>query len=128
MGYSVKIVADDMHPFNVRVKKIGAFPSFERPRVLWVSLEKNVEIVRKIVHNLEDELQKLGFHKEKRKFSPHLTIGRVKSALNRQFTEAVQNYHFEGGEIPINEIVVMKSDLKPTGAIYTPLKKIKLSQ
>ncbi len=120
-------IAKDTPAFTTHVKNLGAFPNFRRPRVLWVGVENALEQFREIARNIENELSSLGFTKENRKFTPHLTIGRVKSLPSKQFIEKVKNYDFVGGEIHVREIVVMKSDLRPTGAVYTPLKKIELT-
>ncbi|MFQ5772666.1 MAG: RNA 2',3'-cyclic phosphodiesterase, partial [bacterium] len=122
----IESVAKEMHPFAFIVKDLGAFPNFRRARILWVGVENATEECAQISQNLETGLSNLGFRKEGRKFSPHLTIARVKAPLSKQFIDRIQNYDFEGGATQVKEIILMKSDLRPTGAIYMPLKKIKL--
>jgi 2'-5' RNA ligase len=76
---------------------------------------------------IEEELYKLGFPKEDRKFSPHLTIGRAKSPKNMEkLVELIEKTDFKTEEVTVTEVVVMKSQLHPLGAIYTPMKKINL--
>jgi 2'-5' RNA ligase len=77
---------------------------------------------------IEQEMEKIGFPKEKRKYSAHFTIGRVKSPKNiEKLMELVSSSDFQTEEIEVNEVVVMRSQLDPGGAIYTPLKKIPLT-
>ena len=116
-----------IQPFELSVKGLGAFPNLRRARVIWVGLENPSAELETLAQTLEGELTNLGFPSERRKFNPHLTIGRVKSSLNRQFIETLKSFHFESGQALVDEIILMKSDLKPTGALYTPLQRVPLS-
>ena len=113
--------------FKLRLKGMGAFPDFRRPRVIWIGAEKGEEELSCLAERVEEEMEKIGFPKENRKFSAHFTIGRVKSPKNiENLTELVKSSDFSTDEIEVNEVVVMRSQLHPAGAIYTPLKKIQL--
>lgn len=126
IAQTLQEVASEFQPFRCPVKNVGAFPNPRRPRVVWIGIEDTEDTLVKLAENSDDALNSLGFSKENRKFKPHLTIGRVKSAVSRKFTESIQNIAFQSDAIEIKEMVIMRSDLKPTGAIYTPLNKIKL--
>lgn len=117
--------ASQFQTFKCPIKNVGAFPNPRRPRVVWVGMEDTDGTLVRLAQNVDDALNSLGFSKENRKFKPHLTIGRVKAAVSRAFTESIQNTEFQSDPIEISEIVIMRSDLKPTGAVYTPLNKIK---
>lgn len=123
---AVERAVGSFNSFILSVKNIGAFPNLRRPRVFWVGIENPPVQLTQIFEKIEDELNQIGFPKETRKFSPHLTIGRVRSPISDGFIEKFKKETFEGGKVRVEEIVVMKSDLKPTGAVYTPLKKVKL--
>jgi len=113
--------------FKMNLKGMGAFPDFRRPRVIWVGAGKGGEELSDMATKIEEETEKIDYPKEKRKFSPHFTIGRVKSPKNiEKLMELVKSTDFETEDIKVNEVTVMKSQLHPTGAIYTPLKKIPL--
>jgi len=113
--------------FKMNLKGMGAFPDFRRPRVIWIGTGKGGEELSDMANKIEDEMEKIGYPKEKRKFSPHFTIGRVKSPKNiEKLVELVKSADFETEDIEVNEVTVMKSQLHPAGAIYTPLKKIPL--
>ena len=114
--------------FTINITGAGAFPNFRSPNVLWFGIEDSEELKR-LYNNIEDAISLLGFKKEGRKFSPHLTIGRVKdkngieSAL-KEFA-AFKDRRF--GSIEISEVVLMQSILKPSGAEYSRLAIFKLS-
>ncbi len=113
--------------FALALKDLGCFPNLRRPRVIWIGVEKGKEELSEIARKIEEEMANIGFPKEKREFSPHLTIGRVKSPKNiEKLTEHIKTVNFQTEEIEVKEVVVMKSQLNPAGAIYTPLKKILL--
>ncbi len=113
--------------FAMNLKSMGAFPDFKRPRVIWIGSGSGEEELSYLAGKVEDEMEKIGFPKEGRKFSAHFTIGRVKSPKNMEkLMELVKSSDFVTDEIEVNEVVVMRSQLHPAGAIYTPLKKIPL--
>jgi len=114
--------------FTMSLKGLGAFPDVRRPRVIWVGSGSGEKELSYLANRVEEEMEKIGFPKEDRKFSAHFTIGRVKSPKNvEKLMELVKLSNFQTEEIEVNEVVVMKSQLHPAGAIYTPLKKITLA-
>lgn len=123
---AVERIAGQCTSFPIAVLGQGGFPSLRRPRVLWVGIKEGGSLVQSMAKILEDEMQKIGFARENRDFNPHLTIGRVKSQAHiEQVTRLMESDQFNGGTFTAQEIVIMKSDLKSTGAVYTPLKKIR---
>jgi len=114
--------------FQVNLQGLGGFPNLKRPRVIWIGVEKGKEILAELYPKVEEQFFKIGFAKENRDFTPHLTIGRVKfpKSLESLATE-INKTSFETQEFEVQEVVVMKSTLHPAGSIYTPLKKVLLS-
>ena len=113
--------------FNINIRGAGAFPNFKYPNVLWIGIDESEEL-RKLYEDIEESMSDLGFEKEDRKFSPHLTIGRVK---DRKGTEPVIKglYAFKDtfwGSIEVNEVLLMQSILKTTGAEYSKIAGFKL--
>jgi len=105
---------------------IGGFPSVDRPRVIWIGAEQN-EFLMKLQENIESVCTELGFDKEDRVFHPHITLGRVKG--NRKLsrlTETVKSLTFEPIQALCSEVLLIKSDLKPSGSVYTTLKSFPL--
>jgi 2'-5' RNA ligase len=113
--------------FKLSLKDLGCFPNMRKPRVVWIGVEKGKEELSIMAGKIEQEMENIGYPKENRGFSPHLTIGRVKSSKNiEKLAEQIKKTSFQTEEIEIKEVVVMKSQLNPAGAVYTPLKKIPL--
>jgi 2'-5' RNA ligase len=114
-------------PFYIKIADVGCFPSEKHPRVIWIGMEGADEL-KEIQKDVDAEISTFGFAPDDRPFSPHLTIGRVRSARN--LTELMK--YFEGfkaadfGTIAIRDIHIMKSDLKPAGAEYSSLAEIPL--
>ena len=124
---AVERAARGIAPFEVEIGGTGCFPSPRSPRVLWVGLPDVPEALRQLYSNLESELEREGFPLEKRRFSPHLTIGRIREQHNATaVAEALIASGFEPEAFKANEVIVMRSDLKPTGSIYTRQAIIKL--
>ncbi len=124
---AVKSAAEGIEPFLIEIAGVGAFPNFKRPAVYWVGIEESSGALLKMQQNIENELQKMGFAKERRTFSPHLTIGRVKSQEGlKEINKTLQQAQLPRMTLIANEIIVMKSVLQPGGAHHTPLSVVKL--
>ena len=121
-------IAKDYPSFRLSLKGMGSFPPGTRhPRVIWIGIEMN-EPLQNIQTRLENELHKIRFPKEKRKFHPHLTLGRVKGTQNLGTVMESLDQHKEAhfGRMTVNTITFFKSTLKPTGAEYTILSEFYL--
>lgn len=125
---AVERAAAEINRFNLEVGGVGCFPSPRNPRVLWIGFGDVPDALEHLVANLEDELAREGFAREKRKFSPHLTIGRIRAPKNAaQLAEALIESGFNPETFEATEVIAMRSDLKPTGSIYTPQAVVKLA-
>ena len=114
-------------PFEINLSQLGTFPNLRRPRVVWIGVDSGKEKLIELQKNVEESISQLGFPKENRKFSPHLTIGRVKSPRGVEaLADAIKATSFESESFGVNEVVVMESTLTPEGPIYTPLRRIGL--
>ncbi|MFC1726821.1 RNA 2',3'-cyclic phosphodiesterase, partial [candidate division KSB1 bacterium] len=115
---------ENVSPFEIEVKGEGCFPNVNRPRVVWVGVDKGKDIISETVLKIENECSKLGFDRENRPYRPHLTVGRVKKIIKS--TEDLRRFFYDNpfrSEIfNANEIILMKSDLKPEGPVYTPIE------
>ncbi len=114
--------------FFLKVRGVGAFPHLKNPRVIWMGLIDEKEILTHFQKQLEGELEKIGFESEERAFHPHLTLGRTKSGKGREELISRMEKHKEEefGDFQIERIVLFKSDLRPTGPIYTSLRELRL--
>jgi 2'-5' RNA ligase len=124
----LKKVTAKISAFVINVKDIGVFPNMSRPRVIWVGVESSGRTLDILHKETESSLKKIGFEPEERKFSAHLTLGRVKSLKDkRQLTEQIEKLKgCEVGSFRVENLFLFKSDLRPTGAVYTKLETFNL--
>jgi len=127
----IKAIEGPIHKtavFSIALKGMGVFPHLRNPRVIWMGLLDDKGFLAPLKNRLEKDLEGIGFESEARAFQPHLTLGRVNSSrgkdelLNRM--EKYQETDFGGFDI--EEVILFKSNLRPTGPIYTPLREVKL--
>lgn len=115
------------HSIQLKTSSPGAFPSLHRPRVLWLGLEADKQL-RPLQLAVEQACAELGFSPEEKHFHPHLTVGRVKEiepgcGLTERFArEQVPPISWQA-----NEVLIMSSDLRPSGAVYNVLGTARLS-
>jgi 2'-5' RNA ligase len=118
----------DTSPFSIKVRGIGAFPNLRNPRVIWMGLADGREVLISLQKQIEAQLEKIGFEPEDRPFHPHLTLGRMKSSRRKEELAGKMERHKEEefGDLKVERVVLFKSDLRPSGPIYTPLGDVKL--
>ncbi len=121
---SIEEPVRDTLPFSIKVRGVGGFPSLKNPRVVWMGLEHGRESLLSFQKQLEERLQKIGFEPEDRPFQPHLTLGRMKSSRGKEeLVKGMEKYREEEfGVFQVERVALFKSDLRPTGPIYTLLK------
>ena len=118
-------------PFDIVVGGLGAFPSAERPRVVWVGTSAGGPVLVELSARLDGELERVGFAKEARPFVPHLTLARTKT---RQAEQAAVRGLAKVGEvgdvarIRVDRFVLMQSQLSPKGATYTVVESFPLAE
>lgn len=111
------------HSFEISAGGLGAFPKIHQPRVIWIGLEVPPELIA-IQHSLELETARVGYPREERPFSPHLTLGRVSRNVSVVETQAIARA-LEAtkvgflGVTRVMAINLFRSDLNPNGAVYT---------
>jgi len=114
--------------FDLTFQGIGAFPNRESPRTIWVGCREGSKELGQLAERINEGLIPLGFPKEARKFSPHLTIGRVKKADIRSplmsLPEEQQNRLL--GSCSVSEVQIFSSELTRRGPIYDELAAIPL--
>jgi RNA 2',3'-cyclic 3'-phosphodiesterase len=114
-------------PFTIQLQGTGVFPNRDYLKVLWVGIQAGEEM-ETIGSRIEEACAELGFKKERRAFSPHLTIGRVRTARNKlQLLEVVDKYKdtlFATEEV--KAVVLKRSVLSPKGPTYSTLISVPL--
>lgn len=109
-------------PFKMGITRFGGFPNLENPRVLFVALSLNDELAS-LKNDIDRDLVALGFKEDARRFTPHITVGRVKKRFGIKSPIAIA----EKIAFDISEIGLIKSELNPKGSVYTPLKVFDLA-
>lgn len=124
-----QLAAGGLPEFNVTVEGAGCFPNPRRPRVLWIGVGLGRDEVVAVHDALEGPLLDLGcYRREERKFTPHITLGRVKGerAAGDLGPALTRHRAWSAGELAVTEIHVMGSRLTPHGPEYTVLGRAKL--
>ncbi len=115
-------------PFDLCIGGVGAFPNTKKPQIIWIGAKSGSETLAKLAASIEDELCRLGFERERKRFSAHITIGRARSSKGfEDLSRAIQKAgELDFGIQRVESAAIMTSDLRPTGPIYTAVKEIKL--
>ncbi len=116
-------------PFELAARGVGCFPNARRPNNVWVALEGEIARAALLAQRIETECAAVGFARDERGFTPHLTLGRVKrDASNGQraaLGELIKKFSPETyGNIHARAVFLIASDLQPRGPVYTILSKV----
>ncbi len=129
---AMEAAAQDRRSFTLSLGEPGVFPARGAPRVLWVGLSGDMDLLKAFQLALEDSFEELGFERDRRGFNPHLTIGRLgdrvpgrerRRAADVLLASAVSNEE----RIPVDSVSLMRSRLTPDGAVYTRLASVSLT-
>ena len=114
---------------NLSLQGMGVFPGIKRPRVLWTGLGGDTEQLRSLFVALEAGLEGLGFSRERRGFKAHITLARIRKKVDsRRLLQAIEDVgRFTPQSFVARRVVLFRSDLRPTGAVYTPLTETMLA-
>lgn len=124
---ALEAAVEGTEPFSLVLKGTGAFPRERSPRVLWIGVE-GAEPLEGVARRLDPLLEDLGFPREKRPFSAHLTVARVKEGKGRETIRHLLAAHRETafGEERVDAVRVKRSELRPTGAVYSDVATVPL--
>jgi RNA 2',3'-cyclic 3'-phosphodiesterase len=124
--------ASGLDAIELELDRLGVFPNAVAPRVIWVGLKGMLEALETLNSQLETQARAVGFRAEIRPFTPHLTLGRVnrlrapdKQKLSQLIKETALN---AVGPFTLDHVSLIKSELKPTGAVYTRLLSAPLNE
>lgn len=107
-------------PFRLTMGEIGAFPGLDRPRVIYYGIEEGFPGLRDLAGLIEDECEKIGFEREKKRFRAHLTLARVKQLPADDVLAALRDFPPLGPDafIDVDHFILVSSRLTPSGAVY----------
>ncbi len=117
-------------PISLYASAVGFFPGIRRPRVLWTGISGQSDMLEKLHHAIDAGLVSLGLVKDDRRFTGHLTLGRFKGQPEPELLIDMMKMYKDmtSDEFIVDAVSVYKSDLKPSGPIYTNLSSIQLGQ
>lgn len=125
---ALKIVSEKAGPFTMSAGGAGAFPDVRRPRVIWAGVRNGQDKLVELAKAVERALEPLGFEPERRPFRGHITVARVKNpAAAKAVGEIVAaNEGREFGSFEVESFSLVKSELKPDGAVYSDVNDFPL--
>ncbi len=128
---AITSASQGLSPLKLQIGGLGAFPNLQRPRVIWVAVTGEVDPLIALQRGIDQALVPLGFAIEKRPFSPHLTLGRLRERASlgerNSIGKLVMATKSEGSPAQeVKQISLMRSTLTPSGAIYNRLASIEL--
>ena len=130
---SLRSAVATAHSFALEVKDAGCFPNVHRPRVVWVGVHEEApgNQLLHVQRVVENAISPLGYPTESRAFSPHLTLGRLARDVHpadlKKVGDVITASHVGSlGRWPVTQVALIKSDLRPTGAVYTVLARAPL--
>jgi 2'-5' RNA ligase len=120
-------------PLSLEVKGLGVFPNFQRVRVVWVGVGGDVERLKQLQQRIDSNLVPLGFARESRPFTPHLTLARVREKATpteqQHLGQLVAGTRFETTHLFTAESInLMQSQLTTEGAIYRQINTVSLKK
>ncbi|MEX0829007.1 MAG: RNA 2',3'-cyclic phosphodiesterase [Nitrospirales bacterium] len=125
-------VGTTQYGFSIEIQGVGVFPHVKHPKILWVGITGQTQALHELVLEIEAALEPLGFPPEEKPYHPHLTLARIKrdnalvgSALLENGVLA-RKQHFS--TFTVDRLTLFQSKLDSTGATYTPLGVVPLSQ
>ena len=129
---AIEEAAQGIPPFHLVVKDPGVFPDMKRVQVAWVGISGDIDKLGQLQQRIESNLADLGFASDSRRFTPHLTIARLRNqaSLNERqsFGQLIADTRFEAGIINVDTISLMKSQLTREGAIYSQISSVNLKK
>jgi 2'-5' RNA ligase len=135
MAEDLRRITSEMAPFGLQLGGIGVFPNWPRLRVLWVGVEGELAALHRLQQAVEAAAQAAGFAAEDKSFSPHITLARVGKEARGEDVRRIGEFlrSRSAQETPlaeawrVEEIVHMQSQLRPEGAVYTPIQHFSLA-
>ena len=118
-------------PFNLEVKELGVFPNLRRVQVVWVGISGQIDRMCQLQQQIESNLVPLGFAPESRRFTPHLTLARLRERASlderQRFGRLIVDTGFEEiFNFEVDAISLMSSRLTREGAIYSRINSVEL--
>jgi 2'-5' RNA ligase len=115
--------------FELSIEGTGCFPNMRRPRVVWIGVGQGLQEVCALHDAIEKPLLELGcYRREERRFTPHVTLGRIRSEkpMDQLAAALLKKQPYQAGTTMVREVQIMSSELSPEGPIYTVMGRARL--
>mgnify|MGYP001826328107 CR=1 FL=1 len=122
---AVRRASSRVSSFSFDTRSLGAVPTPARPRALWIGVEP-AEGLTALHGELEGELAELGFERERRRFRPHITLGRIRDPRAESVQDLLDDLAAPKERVVVTEVRVMRSTLRPGGALHELVESIPL--
>ena len=123
----LKDLTQDCSAFTITIRNVGVFRNMRNPRIIWLGIDPCSELMH-LYAEIESQISRLGFPAEERRFSPHLTVGRIKILENKQALMQIMKDFQEQvlHQFVVPGVIFYESILKKEGPEYIPLGKYRL--
>lgn len=121
----LKEIVTALRPIHCEFEKFGLFYKNNKPGILWGGLGKNI-FVEKLVNEIENRMENIGFPNEKRSFKAHFTLLRIKGREDSEKLNKFAKHEFDPLGFKADIITLYKSELLPAGSVYTKIETFKL--
>jgi 2''-5'' RNA ligase len=125
---AVQKVAQRHKPFNLDFNCTGIFGSHYAPRVMWLGMTEAPKQLFDLEEDILDAFDEIGFLRDRQNFVPHLTIGRIKTLVDKSFFQKIYGAIEQKSYIKthVKEMIFYQSFLQPSGSYYKILKRFEL--
>ena len=122
---ALRHAAGQSQPVELTAQGLGVFPNIRRPRILWIGLGGEVDILRQIHETVEASFEAHGFARDDRSFKAHLTLARIQRSVEaKKLLQAIAEAgRFVTEPYRLDEMILFKSELRPGGAVYSQLSR-----
>lgn len=119
---TLSLIASRHRKSGFYISGVGAFPNIRNPKIIWAGIKDSYQSIASLHSEIDEELSKLGFPREQKKFSPHLTLGRIKdTGPFPGFGELLQSIKIIEYFVTVSDFKLMKSKLTRNGPEYSPI-------
>ena len=131
LSSAISSVVRRYRPFTLKVEGFGAYPGNHSPRVLWAGVSGPDQLVR-LRGDIEESLTSLGFAADSRRWSPHLTLARIRDGTSKRDRQtawnALSSLRPISQETTVSSVSLVASRLTPRGAVYSTLETFEMAQ
>ena len=127
---AIRAAAARSHPSDLSLGEVGAFPNMASARVLWVGVDGDTDSLGRLREDIEDELSRVGFRRDRGRFNPHITLARLRDRVSRsdrrRIIEGVSAVGHARLSFAVEAVTLFQSTLHPEGSFHTPLCRVPL--